>query len=300
MAHLTTNSTKSHPMKRYALLFFFCLAISTFLQAGGPWPQPKNRGFFKIGQWWVIADQHYTDVGLIDPNITNGIFNTSLYAEYGFTDRLTGVLYFPFYSRAYFNNTVSGTTGEVLTEGEAINGIGDTDIAIQYGLIVNKPVVLSARLLFGLPLGNEAGGTAGNLQTGDGEFNQMIQLDAGTSFKIAEANAYAQVYSGFNNRSNGFSDEFRFGVEGGVSFLKNKLTTTLRLIGILSLKNGDSDDIPNSTSLFANNSEHITFAPEVAYNINEKWGVSAGVGSALWGRIIFANTSFNAGVYFNL
>ena len=60
--------------------------------AGGGWPQPRGGGFFKLSEWWVISNQHFTDVGKLDPNVTTGIFNTSLYAEYGFTDRLTGVL----------------------------------------------------------------------------------------------------------------------------------------------------------------------------------------------------------------
>ena len=64
--------------------------------AGGGWPQPKGSGFIKYSNYWLIADQHYTGSGLIDPNRTNGIFSTSIYAEYGITDRLTGVVYFPF------------------------------------------------------------------------------------------------------------------------------------------------------------------------------------------------------------
>lgn len=276
------------------------LLFSSSLIAGGGWPQPKGHGFFKLSQWWVIGTQHFTDTGLIDPNVTNGIFNTSLYAEYGFTDRFTGVLYFPFYSRAYFNNTVSGTTNEVIVSGEAINSIGDTDIGLQYGLIKDKPVVLSVAVILGLPLGNESGGTAGNLQTGDGEFNQLLKFDAGTGFKIGKLNAYATAYAGYNNRSKGFSDEFRYGIEAGATFWKDRITTIARFIGVKSLKNGDLNELPNSTSIFANNSEHFSFSPEIAYNINDKWGVSAGFGKALTGKIIFANTSYMFGVYYKL
>ena len=56
-----------------------------------------------------------------------------------------------------------------------------------------------------MPIGNDSGGSQGNLQTGDGEFNQLIQLDAGTGFPIGGTNGYANVYVGFNNRTNGFS-----------------------------------------------------------------------------------------------
>jgi hypothetical protein len=287
-------------MKRlsFIILLSFLFSFSAF--AGGGWPQPKGHGFFKLSQWWLISDQHFTDTGLLDPNVTQGIFTTSIYAEYGFTDRLTGILYFPLFSRTYFNNTVSATTGEILTAGEAINGVADTDISLKYGLIVNKPVVLSATLTLGLPFGESQGGTAGNLQLGDGEFNQMLQLDAGTSFQLGKVPAYANAYAGFNNRTNGFSDELRYGIEAGAGFFGSKLYTIFRLYGISSLKNGSSTDNANSTSIFANNSEFLTFSPEIAYNINEKWGVSATYASALRGRIIFAAPSYSVGVYLNL
>ncbi|MEO1262786.1 MAG: hypothetical protein AAFZ15_28520 [Bacteroidota bacterium] len=279
-----------------ALIFF-----SSNVFAGGGWPQPKGWGFFKLSQWWLVADQHFTDNGQIDPNLTSGIFNTSLYAEYGFTDRITGVAYVPFFSRAYFNNEVSGTTGEILTPGESINSFGDTNLGIKYGLTLNSPLALSATLTFGLPLGNDNGGTQGALQTGDGEFNQILRFDAGTGFAINKLPAYANAYVGFNNRTEGFSDEFRYGIEAGITFWDNKITAIGRLFGITSFKNGDLPaDRSNSTSVFANNAEHISFTPEIAYNINEKWGVSVATGVALSGRLIFASPSYSFGVFYKL
>ena len=287
-------------MKRNIFILIAGLLFSIQLQAGGPWPTPQNGGFFKLSQWWVVADKHYTDTGLLDPNITSAIYNTSLYAEYGLSDRLTGILYFPLFSRALFNNEISGTTGELVNPGEAINSIGDTDIGLKYGLIVNKPVVLSASLYFGLPLGVASGGSTGTLQTGDGEFNQLLQIDIGTSFGIGGINFYSSAYGGFNNRTNGFSDELRYGIEGGATFPKTGITGILRLYGIKSLKNGDSTDTPNSTSIFANNSEHFTISPEIAYQFNDKWGVSATYAQALSGRIIFANPSYSFGVFLKI
>lgn len=280
------------------LLFLFIIQFTA--QAGGGWPQPKGSGYFKLSQWWIIADQHYTDQGLIDPNETGGIFNTSFYGEYGFTDRLTGIVYAPLFSRAFFNNSISGTTGETIRRGEAINGVGDADVSIKYGLVTKGPVAVSATLTFGLPLGNASGGTDGNLQTGDGEFNQMLQIDVGKGFAIGETNAYANAYAGFNNRTNGFSDEWRLGIEAGVSLFDEKLWLIGRFFTVQSLMNGSSSDDANTTSIFANNSEHVSISPEIAYQFNEKWGVSAGMAYAVSGRIIYAAPSYNFGVFMKL
>lgn len=289
-------------MKNLSQIIFVALFfLSTNAIAGGGWPQPKGSGYFKLSQWWLISNQHYTDIGKIDPNTTNGLFNTSLYAEYGFTNRLTGIAYIPFFSRAFFNNTVSGTTNEVLIPGESLNSFGDTDIGIKYGLTENHPIAVSATLTLGLPLGNDNGGEAGSLQTGDGEFNQLFQIDAGTGFNLGKIPAYANVYAGVNNRTNGFSDEFRYGIEGGGTFANGKILAIARLYGITSFKNGDlPSERSNSTSVFANNSEHLTFSPEIGYNINDKWGVSATAGLALRGRLIFASPSYSFGVFYKI
>jgi hypothetical protein len=287
-------------MKKILFILALFLTASSTSWAGGGWPQPKGGGFFKIGQWWVIADRHFTDSGLIDPNVTNSIYNTHLYAEYGLTDRLTGIVYFPFFSRALFNNTVSAGSGEIIQPGEAINGIGDTDISLKYGLIVDKPVVVSASVLFGLPLGISAGGDDGRLQTGDGEFNQMLRVDASTSFSIGEIEAWSTVYAGYNHRTQGFSDEVRFGLEVGGQFFDKRILGIVRLFGIESTRNGTLGVVSNGTSLFANNSEHLTISPEIGVNINEKWGVSANFATALRGEIIFANPSYSVGVFFKM
>lgn len=286
-------------MKRIIALTYIMLT-SVLVFAGGGWTKPKGKGYFKLSEWWLVADQHYTDAGLIDPNVTTGLFNTSLYAEYGFTDRIQGEIYFPFFSRTYMNNLISEGTGDVIVPGEAINGIGDTDVSVKYGITKGRKIALSASLTFGLPLGESAGGSEGNLQTGDGEFNQMLKLTAGNSFSVGKMNSYAQIYAGLNNRTQGFSDEFRYGAEVGIQAVKDKLWVIGRVWGVESLRNGNLQDQINSTSLFANNSEFTSFGMEAAYNFTERWGVSAGASGAFRGEIIFAAPSYTAGIFFNL
>lgn len=284
-------------MQKLAILIVLFFTLSTtHLLAGGGWPQPKGNGYLKLSQWWLVSNQHFTDTGLIDPNVTSGIFNTSIYLEYGITDKLTVTGYIPFFSRATNNNLVSATTGEILTAGDAINSFGDTDLGLTYAL-TSGTINTSASLIFGLPLGNDAGGAQLNLQTGDGEFNQVLKVDAGFGYKVGKVNAYGNVYLGYNNRSNGFSDEFRFGAETGYKLFGEKLLAIVRVFGVLSTFNGDTAEGQNSTSVFANNAEHISFSPELNYNVNENWGVSASVAGAFYGRLIFASPSYSVGVY---
>ena len=282
------------------LVFTFLTSTSSF--AGGGWPQPKGKTYLKLSQWWSIGDEHYTDIGLIDGNVTLGVFNTSIYAEHGITDRLTGIVYFPFFSRTFNNNLVSRTTNEILAPGDAINSIGDTDIKIKYG--ITKPgskIAVSGSVLFGIPLGNDQGGIQQNLQTGDGEFNQLLQIDAGTGIQLGgKTGLYANSYVGVNNRTNGFSDEFRFGLEVGLGLQEYKWLFISRLDILKSFNNGSLPSQVTSTSIFANNTEFTSLGFEVNYTINKKFGFSAGYATAINGRIIISSPSYNVGVFVNL
>jgi protein XagA len=279
-------------MKKVGIILY--LSMTTIVCLAGGWPQPKGSGYYKLGQNWIISDSFYGPKGDIVSIRTTSLYTTSFYGEYGITKRLTGILYFPFFVRSTLNKEQYSPSGTTVS-GEALNSIGDTDIAFKYGLIVDKPVVLSATLSFGIPIGETSGGKSGVLQTGDGEFNQMIRFDASTSFYPAPI--YASAYIGFNNRTNDFSDEFRFGAEVGYTFFK-KLTTIVKLNVVQSLNNGGDQVADNG--IFSNNTEYVSPMVEVGYALNEKWGLSCSGGFAFAGQNILASPNYGVGVYLKL
>lgn len=289
--------TITKAFKKYTILSFFLILLffPSLSYAGGGWPQKKGHGFFKLGFWWLRSDEYFAPNGEIIDIATAGIHTVSFYGEYGITDRLTGIVYFPFFSRATLNEQVSGATGEVLAAGDAVNSIGDTDVTIKYGLLQNTPIVVSASLTLGLPLGNEAGGDTQVLQTGDGEFNQMVTIEASRSF--SSIGAYATVLLGFNNRSNNFSDEIRYGLEAGVTV--KKFTLLGRLYGVESLENGSDLEAP-SNGVFSNNIEYVSFSPELIYTHDDKFGITASVGTAFSGKRVLAKPSYSFGLFMKI
>ncbi len=287
-------------MKNIFVTAIIILLAAASVQAGGPWPQKKGKGYFKLSEWWVVFDQHFTDRGLLDPNITTGVFNTSIYAEYGVTDRLTTIVNAPFLSRNYMNNLVSATTNELILRGEAINTLGDIDLGVRYGLTPSGKIPLALTVMVGIPTGKTSSGTQNNLQTGDGEFNQIIQLDTGVGFSVNKISLYTSAYVGFNNRTKGYSEELRFGLEGGAGLLDNKLWLTGKLNVVESLKNGETAETITSTSLFANNAEFTSLTLEASYYVTKKIGVSASFASPLRGEIIAAAPSYSVGIFFDM
>lgn len=287
-------------MKNIFTLLLLLIGSTSLLAS--PWPKPKGAAYLKLYEFWLRFDEHYTSNGEIDPNATLGLYNTALYGEYGITDRLTVFGNLPFFSRNVINNQLSGTRGGVIIPGDAINGMGDADLGLRFGLSkANAPIALSASLTLGLPLGEDAGGEQGNLQTGDGEFNQMLLLAAGRSFSLGtKSDGYVSAFAGVNKRSNGFSDEFRFGLEGGFNLINRRVWLIGRLAGSESFFNGETAESVQTTSIFSNNAEYLSLGGEVNVYLTDKIGISAGVAGALSGRIIAAAPAFSAGVFLDL
>lgn len=273
------------------LLVAILLLASVEIFAGGGWPQGKNKTYIKLGQNAIVSPFYYSPGGEIIDIRTTSLYTTSLYAEYGLSNRLTAILYLPFFVRATLNEVQYRQSGRV-DEGEMLNAMGDTDISFKYSLIKDKPIVVSATILLGLPLGETQGGASGILQSGDGEFNQMLRIDASHSFYPKPL--YTSAYVGFNNRTKNFSDDFRAGAEVGYTF-KSKLVAILKLDIVQSFFNGSSAVADNG--IFSNNTEYVSPSVEFAYTVNKGWGVSASGGFAIAGRNILASPNLGLGIF---
>ncbi|UII22222.1 hypothetical protein [Fulvivirga ligni] len=274
-----------------AILLAFICTLQAY--AGGGWPQEKGKGYFKLSQSWIIANKFYNPEGNTVDITTISLYTTSLYAEYGITDRFTAVAYMPFFVRSTLNEVKRRQSG-MIEPGDEINSFGDTNLGLKYALTFQKKIAVSATLTLGLPLGNPAGGDSKILQTGDGEFNQLLMLDASRSFK----GWYVSAGIGFNNRTENFSDEFRLTAEAGITAIK-RLTLIGKLAMVESLMNGNNAEV-QTNGVFSNNVEYISYGTEIAYDIKEKFGVSLAGFSAFSAKRILASPQYSAGVYYKL
>jgi len=282
-------------MKKRILLSNIVVILSiSFSFAGGGWTPKKKTGFFKLNQSILRANQFYGPNGDIVDITTISLYTTSLYGEYGFTDRIAGIVYAPFFVRSTLNEQKVRQTGTT-EPGDELNAIGDFDLGFKYALVHNKEIAVSASITFGIPLGETQGGESGILQTGDGEFNQLIKVDVSKSFYPKPL--YVSLSSGYNNRTQGFSDEIHFGAEIGYTY-KDKLIGILKAYSVSSLNNGDAAGAANG--VFSNNTEYFSFGPEVNYLMNKKVGISGSAAFAFSGKRILAAPNLNLGVFINL
>ncbi|MBA6155482.1 hypothetical protein H3Z83_02950 [Tenacibaculum sp. S7007] len=285
-------------MKKYIIILIIGLTCSNSLFA--QWSKGKGKGYYKLSAWYLKSDQHYTNTGATDPNVTRTQFNTNIYAEYGISNKFDIIAYTPFFARTAQNNQISGTNNSTIQEGESFNSFGDIDLGARYAFYKKGKWAADVKLLLGLPTGDANGGGDGSFQTGDGEFNQYLSTSLGYSTSINDLPFYTKSHIGYNNRSKGFSDEFRGGLEAGINLFNNKFWLISRLNLVKSFKNGSLSATNNNGSIFANNVEYTSFGFEGAYYITKKLGVSASFDSAFSGKVIAANPSFSGGIFLDI
>lgn len=255
------------------------------------WAQRPGEGYFKIGHYAVSSGSFYGPGGTKTGIRTTGIYSTGIYAEYGLANRFTAIANVPFFVRNTLNKIEYRPSGRV-DAADISNTFGDTDIGLKYGLIADKPVVVSTTLLLGLPTGNTSGGRTKILQSGDGEFNQMLRTDISTSVY----SFYFSLYGAFNNRTRSFSDEVRYGFDLGYQF--KKLNAALHLNAIKSLKNGGTATVSNG--IFSNNLEYISPSLELSYLLKGNLGVSVSGSMVLSGSNVLDAPGFGGGIYYLL
>ncbi len=268
------------------------LLTSTLLMAGGGWSEKKGNGYFKVGEYMIIAGDFFNPVGDIIPITTVSYYATSFYGEYGITDRLTGIAYFPFFVRTTINRIRFEPSGTVIPGDEETN-IGDGQIGLKYGFFQNKSFVVATSLILGIPSGEDAGGEGQILQTGDGEFNQLFKVDVSRSFYPQPL--YATATLGINNRTRNFSEEFHYGLEVGYT-IGDRALIALKIYGVESFKNG----VPTGAAgngIFSNNTEYLGITPEASVYLGDNFGLTAGVGFAARGERILAAPAYQLGVF---
>lgn len=278
-------------MKKICILFL-SLVITSSIQAGGPWPQPKGKAYIKLYEWWINFDQHYVINGNKEGNPLSSIYNTGVFAEYGITDKFTVVLNIPFNSQ--FKTTFYPEFSAPINF--KYTSVGDSELGIKYGITKKNSVMpVSASLIVGLPFGKDK-------YTGDGEMNQLFQLETGRSYKISnKISGFTSLLAAYNIRSNGYSDEFRFGVETGLALFHNNLNVIARYYNLNSMHNHDKDQFDNHylVSIFENDTEYSSYSIEFAYYFLKRLGISFNYASAFRGEWIAAAPAYSVGLFYD-
>ena len=239
----------------------------------------------------MLGSSFYNSLGEAVEIPKTAVYTTSIYGELGLFWGLNLIANIPIFIH-------TSQEGEDSTNTRRLGGAGDITLGLEYGIIRNSPFVLSVSVLLGLPTGEDEVSADKLLQTGDGEFNQKFLLEAGFSFFPFPA--YVSGGVSFNNRTEDFSDEGGFRLEGGVDFLRI-FFAKVEFTSVFSLDNGDKVHPSNLYSLYLNNTQYNAFGGSVGvYLLPGRLGISLGADGAFSGTNILATPSYYGSVFFRL
>ncbi len=277
-------------MQSFLVGCVFFLLFPYFSIAGGGWTPDKGNGFFSFSQRSTSGIYWASTKGKIGQTPRASYYSTSIYGEYGISNQWCGLIYSPFLSVAQQAEGID-EFGNSFEADHAI-GIGDLDIGIKRS-ILNKKIAISSTLWLGLPTGDFNAGKTNELHLGDGEFNQLLQLDVSKGF----GKFWGTIYMGFNNRTNRNSDDVHFG--GEIGYKTKRLVFITKLNGRYSTFNGNRPET-NYPSLYSNNIEYFGINTQAMYFFKNNWGIVLDAGFAAHYRNIITVPSLGIGLVYDL
>jgi hypothetical protein len=264
--------------------------VSSPLDAQDVQLPPTGAGWLRLGQQVIGSNAFFDSNEDIVPIRTNMLYTSSLSGEYGLSDRFSVTVNFHFFVRTTINNIQYNQSGEI-EQGRALNSIGDSEIGLRARLFNVSNLTALGFVKLGLPLGTKSTiGTDSDLQTGDGEFNQL----AGLQLLLAVANEklFISGYCALNNRTENYSDEIRFGFSA--NYYSDKFTVMAKFNVLETLFN---DTAPVSLNgIFSNHREFVSPGVEVMFRPFPCIGIFTSVDFYPSGRNTLAATDFSTGL----
>ncbi len=76
---------------------YLIVVLLTFSFSEAQWLKEKGKGYYKLGSWSLLADEHFTNLGGVDPNASRGLFISSFFGHYGLSDKINLIGYIPLF-----------------------------------------------------------------------------------------------------------------------------------------------------------------------------------------------------------
>ena len=278
-------------MSRYLYLYVVLILFISSQVLGQVYS--NHGGWVRLNQQVISSNSFFDSDSQPMAIRTNTIYITSITAEVGLTNRLTSTICFPFFVRSLLNQVEFNQSGTHFP-GASLNALGDADIGFRLALRNKMPIQVISFASVGLPLGRKLKlGTDADLQTGDGEFNQIVGVQLLQTFK----NVRLLGYASFNNRSKNFSNEIRYGIE--IKYRGNyKIGAQFQFNAVESLFN----DVArvSLSGIFSNHRE--LFAPSLELDYSLSKAISAFIAGdfIIAGRNTLRAPLWRTGIQFNL
>jgi protein XagA len=277
-------------MRRILILFPFLFLFPAIVFGQSFHVNQPGTGRVRLGVSGRLSNSYFDSNKDKIKIRTNGLYISYLSGEYAISKRLDVFIDFPYLVTTTINNIKYRQSGNV-DEGDALSSLGDFGLGTKLRIPVGTSFTVAPYLMLSFPFGKKQDvGTETDLQTGDGEFNQILGVEV--RYKIEKRNIELLTFGAINNRTEHYSDEIRFGAQAGYSWKKINLKISLDVIESLF-----NDTAPVSlNSIFSNHLEVVSPGVTTAYNIRNNFWVYGSYSFVAYGRNILDAPAIGLGV----
>ncbi len=261
--------------------------------AGGPWTPGKKHGFFQLQTTFPVGA--YNKLFINDGStleLNRGVTDISIqaYLEYGFVKNFSVVTALP-YKFVSTNNELNPNAELPLLPQGSLTAFGNYELALKYKFL-DRPFVSAISVKAEFNTGKQD--LEKGLATGFDASGYSLFWHIGKSFG---RRFYSFFETGYTLRTNHYSDDLRFYLEGGYTPARNFWLAAVLDLKV-SMKNGDYDDTYlRQTGLYTNNQEFFAYGLKASYELKNKTGFSASTFGAFWGNYVAHSITLNIGIY---
>ncbi len=265
-----------------SLLALLCLVSFQSFATG--WPRQERQTYFQLG-WRGFSTTTYYDGSTsmsVDQLSENSI---SLYGEYGYTSRLTGIVQLPGYRMLSLR-----TQAETRTV--SVEAPGDVELGLQYAMWMNDDAAFTTSVVSSFPLGETS--NLSGVWTGDGEYNQIFSFGYVRNLRFIPLSI--AVSAGFNNRNNGYADEIHLGAVVGITG-PGPVRLNVVFHAVEPLDNGKADYFGGRYGFATNRQRFLMYGPELELDIIDGFGVNFSAYGVSRMENVPSAVTFRSGVY---
>jgi len=256
----------------------------------GAWTQARGKFYSRLAYEQYSADEYYNENGDTigyspgDSKKRNFEYDedlTSLYLEYGVTDKLTLVASLNYKEAEWRYKAGSGVAVDKVAK---TAGPGDQELGVKYQLLTTENGVLSIQGMYKTPEGYDEDDTGAlEIQRGDAQEDYDVRLLYGQSL-YPMIPGYFNMEAGYRLRAQEPADEFRYVLEVGVDFT-SWFYGRVKLDGSANL--GNSDDSLGTIADINTNGNEVNIGKldmALGFKITDHLGLEAVYRPELYGE----------------
>lgn len=279
-------------MNRFNILinYFLIVCSTNVLQAQNPWTKSKGEGYAQLS---FNAVNNYSQLlSNKGPSRTTertmSDMTYQLYSEIGIGQKLSVITFIPL---KVLSANESNVNTPNLTNSGTLTAIGNASIAIRKGFQL-KSFVNSIQIQTDLPSSSmqlESG-----LISGFNAYTYSAFYSIGKSFS---KKTYVFAYGGALFRNNGYSDQFRWGIEGGYQ-ANEKMWIIFYIdhLGLIEENDKVLDPRIEANGLFLDEQMYLSPGFKFIYQFKNHWIVNSAIGGALSANNVAATPALSFGI----